>query len=176
MKNIVLCGMMGVGKTSVGRKIAELTRRCFYDTDDLIVNKHGKIGDIFEYYGENYFRNIETQIISEIAQRQQLVISTGGGAVLRSENVKILKDNGCILVHLSATVETIFNRVLPESGVRPLLANRSKESMRNRINTLLNERAVIYEHVADYVVSTDGKSVEEVAKEIIKITDLKELD
>ncbi len=75
--NIVLCGMMGVGKTSVGIKIAELTRRRWFDTDVVITDRYGKISDIFEYYGEPHFRELETQIVSELTDKDELVISTG---------------------------------------------------------------------------------------------------
>ncbi len=67
--NIVLCGMMGVGKTSVGIKIAELTQRRWFDTDVVITDRHGRISDIFEYYGESHFRALETQIVAELADK-----------------------------------------------------------------------------------------------------------
>lgn len=165
--NIILCGMMGVGKTSVGIKIAELTGRCWYDTDDLIVVKHGKIMDIFEFYGEEYFRNLETQTIKEISKEDNLVVSTGGGAVLRKENVSILKKNSSKIVYLRANADTLMKRVSPEDNTRPLLAKNSEESMRNRLEQLLAARSDIYSRVADYVVDTDGKTIEEVANEIL---------
>ena len=84
--NLILCGMMGAGKTTIGIKIAEITGRRWYDTDELIVDKYGKIADIFEYYGEPHFRKLETEIVKELAQKDGLVISTGGGLVLKKEN------------------------------------------------------------------------------------------
>lgn len=165
--NIILCGMMGVGKTSVGIKIAELTGRCWYDTDDLIVVKHGKIMDIFEFYGEEYFRNLETQTIKEISKEDNLVVSTGGGAVLRKANVSILKKNSSKIVYLRANADTLMKRVSPEDNTRPLLAKNSEEGMRNRLEQLLAARSDIYSRVADYVVDTDGKTIEEVANEIL---------
>ena len=94
--NIVLCGMMGVGKSSVGIRIAEHTGRMWYDTDIVITDRHGRISDIFEYYGEPYFRSLETDIVRELADRDGLVISTGGGLVLKPENSELLKKNGRI--------------------------------------------------------------------------------
>ena len=73
--NLILCGMMGAGKTTIGIKIAELTGRRWYDTDGLIVDKYGKISDIFEYYGEAHFRKLETEIVKDLAKKDDLIIS-----------------------------------------------------------------------------------------------------
>ncbi len=165
--NLILCGMMGAGKTTIGIKIAELSGRRWYDTDELIVDKHGKISDIFEYYGEAHFRKLETEIVKEIAQMDGLVISTGGGLVLMKENNSLLQKNGKI-VFLRATLETLAKR-LKVDGNRPLLQT-STESIRDRLSKLLTERMPVYEHVADYIVDVDGKTPEQIAKEIIEIT------
>ena len=164
--NVILCGMMGAGKTTIGIKIAELTGRRWYDTDGLIVDKHGKISDIFEYYGEAHFRRLETEIVRELVQKDNLVISTGGGLVLKKENNALLQENGKI-VFLRATLETLAKR-LKVDGERPLLQT-STENIRDRLARLLKERAPVYEHVADYVVDVDGKTPEELAKEIVAI-------
>ena len=82
--NLVLCGMMGAGKTTIGVKIAELTGRKWYDTDGVISNRYGKISDIFEFYGETHFRKIETEIVKELSKLDNLIVSTGGGLVLKS--------------------------------------------------------------------------------------------
>ena len=164
--NVILCGMMGAGKTTIGIKIAELTGRRWYDTDGLIVDKHGKISDIFEYYGEAHFRRLETEIVRELVQKDDLVISTGGGLVLKKENNALLQENGKI-VFLRATLETLAKR-LKVDGERPLLQT-STENIRDRLARLLKERAPVYEHVADYVVDVDGKTPEEIAKEIVAI-------
>lgn len=164
--NVILCGMMGAGKTTIGIKIAELTGRRWYDTDGLIVDKHGKISDIFEYYGEAHFRRLETEIVRELVQKDDLVISTGGGLVLKKENNALLQENGKI-VFLRATLETLAKR-LKVDGERPLL-QASTENIRDRLARLLKERAPVYEHVADYVVDVDGKTPEKIAKEIVAI-------
>ena len=164
--NLILCGMMGAGKTTIGIKIAELTGRRWYDTDGVIVDRHGKIADIFEYYGEAHFRKLETEIVKELSQKDNLVISTGGGLVLKSENNTLLKENGKI-VFLRAALETLAER-LHVDGTRPLLQT-STESIRDRLAKLMKERMPIYEQVADYVVDVDGKTVEEIAKEIITL-------
>ena len=117
--NIILCGMMGAGKTTIGVKIAELTGRRWYDTDQMIVDRYGNISDIFEYYGEEYFRRLESDIVKELAKEDNLIISTGGGLVLKRENNELLQANGKI-VFLRAALETLIKR-LKVSDDRPLL-------------------------------------------------------
>ena len=165
--NLILCGMMGSGKTTVGVKLAELTGRDLYDTDGMIVAKYGKISIIFERYGEAHFRNLETEIARELSEKDGLVISTGGGLVLKAENNELLQRNGKI-IFLRAALETLVNR-LNADGERPLL-NGEAESLQERIQRLVNERTPIYERVADYVVDVDEKSPETIAREIIEIT------
>ncbi len=165
--NLILCGMMGAGKTTIGVKIAELTGKRWYDTDGLIVDKHGKISDIFEYYGEAHFRKLETEIVKELAQKDDLVISTGGGLVLKKENNELLQKNGKI-IFLRASLETLAKR-LKVDGERPLL-QASTENIRDRLSRLLKERSPVYEHVADYIVDVDGKTPERIAEEVVELT------
>lgn len=162
--NVVLCGMMGAGKTTIGIKIAELTGKRWYDTDGIISDRHGKISDIFEYYGEAHFRKLETEVVKELAPQDELVISTGGGLVLKPENNTLLKANGKI-IFLRASLETLIKR-LHVDDTRPLL-HKSADSLRDRLTTLIHQRAPVYEHVADLVVDVDGKTPETIAKEII---------
>ncbi|MBR2375989.1 MAG: shikimate kinase [Clostridia bacterium] len=166
--NLILCGMMGAGKTTIGIKIAEITGRRWYDTDGLIVDKHGKISDIFEYYGEAHFRKLETEIVKELVKQDGLVVSTGGGLVLKTENNALLQENGKI-VFLRATLDTLSKR-LKVDGERPLLQT-STENIRQRLERLLRERTPVYEHVADYIVDVDGKTPETIAKEIVALTE-----
>lgn len=166
--NIVLCGMMGAGKTTIGIKIAELTGRRWYDTDGVIVDRYGKISDIFEFYGEAHFRKLETEIVKELAPLDNLVISTGGGLVLKKENNEVLQQKGKI-VFLRAGFETLAHR-LKVDGTRPLLQT-STESIRDRLQRLLTERTPVYEHVADYIVDVDGKTPEALAEEIVALVD-----
>lgn len=161
--NIILCGMMGVGKSSAGIRVAELTRRKWVDTDELIENRHGRISDIFEYYGEAHFRSLETDLVRELAKADELVISTGGGLVLKPENSELLKANGKVFF-LRASFETLLVRVRADE-TRPLLKDTGKTA--ERLKELLAERTPVYEHVADFIVDTDGKSVEDVAREIV---------
>lgn len=165
--NLVLCGMMGAGKTTIGIKIAELTGRRWYDTDGLIVDKYGKISDIFEYYGEAHFRKLETEIVKDLAKKDNLVISTGGGLVLKSENNAVLQEKGKI-IFLRASLETLAKR-LHVDGTRPLLQT-SAENLQDRLARLMKERMPVYEHVSDYVVDVDGKTPEQIAREIVALT------
>ena len=165
--NLVLCGMMGAGKTTIGIKIAELTGRRWYDSDGLIVDKYGKISDIFEYYGEAHFRKLETEIVKDLAKKDNLVISTGGGLVLKSENNAVLQENGKI-IFLRASLETLAKR-LHVDGTRPLLQT-SAENLQDRLARLMKERMPVYEHVSDYVVDVDGKTPEQIAREIVALT------
>ena len=168
--NLVLCGMMGAGKTTVGVKIAELTGRRWYDTDGVITDKYGKIADIFEFYGEAHFRKIETEVVKQLSQQDGLVISTGGGLVLKSENNSLLKEKGKI-IFLRAGLDTLVARLNGDTS-RPLLQS-TEQNVRARLQKLLDERAPVYELVADFTVDVDGKTPDEIAKEILLITQQK---
>ncbi len=163
--NIVLCGMMGAGKTSVGIKIAELSHRRWVDTDEVIVNRYGNISNIFERYGEAHFRALETETVRELSTQEGLVVSTGGGLVLKTENCALLKEKGKIFF-LRASLETLENRVRDDES-RPLL--KEKDKLREKLSNLLKERTPVYERVANAIVDTDGKSVEQVAREILAL-------
>ncbi len=162
--NIVLCGMMGAGKTTVGILISDLTGMRWYDTDDLIIDKYGKIADIFEYHGEERFRAIETEIVHRVAKEDNCVISTGGGCVLRPENSAAFKEGGGKIVFLKVDIKVLFERTGHTGDERPLLKNTTFEKMK----ALLDVRTPIYESCADYTVDTNGKSAKEVAIEIIR--------
>ncbi len=162
--NIVLCGMMGVGKTTVGLALAKHTAREWLDTDTLIEERHGKISELFANYGEAYFRALETQTVSSLLGKDNLVLSVGGGLVLREENVELLKKCGKI-VYLRAQKQTLVHRLLLDT-TRPLL--QGKDSLEERIETLLQARASTYERVADCTVDVDDKTPEQIAIEIVE--------
>lgn len=164
--NVILCGMMGAGKTSIGVKIAELTGMRWYDTDQMIMDKYGKISDLFEYYGEEHFRRLETDIVKYLAKMDNLVISSGGGLVLIPKNCETLKANGKI-VFLRAKPETLVKRLQIYED-KPLLQANSG-MVAKRLKALMTARTPVYEHVADYIVDVDDKSTEETAKEIVRL-------
>lgn len=156
--------MMGCGKSTVGKCLAKQTGLVHVDTDELIVERYGKITDIFAKYGEEYFRTLETQTVRDLSEQDGLVISTGGGLVLRTDNVSLLKGKGKI-VCLRAKVDTLEARLQADTQ-RPLL--KSAEPLRERLGNMLKVRAPIYENVADFAVDVDGQTPEEIAAEIIK--------
>ena len=143
-QNIVLIGMPGSGKSTIGKELAEKLGRCFIDTDDIITEKHGVIGDIFASKGEEYFRDIETQAVKETAKKSGIVIATGGGAILRTENVTALKQNG-VIFFLNRPLEDI----VPTSD-RPLSSDA--ESLRKRFE----ERYPVYKATGDFEIAING--------------------
>ena len=159
--NIILCGMMGCGKTTVGKLLA--SDRTWLDTDTLIEEKYGKIPDIFAKHGEAHFRALERALVRELCERDGLVLSTGGGLVLDSENVKLLKTKG-LIVFLQAEKQTLFARLQADTS-RPLL---QAGSLSQRLDELLIARTPLYLQAADVVVNVDKKSPQEIVEEIIK--------
>lgn len=168
MKNIVLVGFMGTGKTAVGKRIAQRLGRHFVDTDTEIERVTGKtIPQIFTQYGEIRFRSEERLIIQKLSCREGLVIATGGGVVLNPDNVADLKRNG-IIICLCARPEIIEQRVKGKKN-RPLLPK--KEDLRQRIKEMLAKREPFYA-VADFTLETDNKSLDEVINQIISYLNL----
>lgn len=163
-----LCGMMGVGKTTVGIELAKKTSLLWFDTDKVIEDKYGKISDIFAKSGEDFFRDLETETVKNLCQQNGCILSLGGGLVLRKENVDTLKKVGKI-VYLRAKKETLVQR-LRFDNTRPLLQG---EDIETRVQKLIRQRATIYENVADYVIDVDNKTVQEIANEILALTDIK---
>jgi len=151
--NIVLTGFMGTGKSTIGKLLAEELKKDFIDTDLFIERRYGKsIPQIFEEEGEERFRELEVNVIKEIAKRKNAVISCGGGVVLNPVNVERLRKKGRIVL-LTASLEDIMKRI-SEDRKRPLLR-------KYKIETLLKLREPIYFSVADFIVNTTDVSVEE---------------
>jgi len=162
MKNIVLTGFMGTGKTAVGRELSRLLSMKLVDVDtEIEKSRQMTINEIFKQFGELRFREIETEMIRKLSERKDVIISTGGGAVLRQENVDVLREQG-IIVCLMATPETILKRT-SHSSHRPLL---QVEDPFGKIKELLDFRRPFYEK-ADIMIDTDGKTPREIAEEII---------
>ena len=164
-KHIILIGFMGTGKSTVSRKISEISGMPETDTDSMIVKKAGKeISAIFDDEGEEAFRRMETDILDELGTLDRSVVSCGGGTVLRDINVRKLRQIGKIIL-LSASAQTVLERVKNDDS-RPLL--RGRKSVEG-IQELMDARLPKYETAADVVVSTDGKTPEQIAREIIKL-------
>jgi len=151
--NIVLTGMPGSGKSTIGKKIAAMTGREFYDTDELISENVGmSISDMFKKYGEEYFRDREAEAVSELALKSGIVIATGGGAILRKENTDNLKMNGQI-VFLDRAPELII-----PTADRPTAFDRQQLCRRYK------ERYPIYRASADMIIENNGTAKEAIQK------------
>ncbi len=160
-KNIILTGFMGVGKTSIGTRLARDLGYTFVDTDELIeADQKTTITEIFAQKGEPYFRDVETRIIQTVLENGNQVVSTGGGAVIRDENREVFKEAG-LVVCLTARPEVIYERIKHETH-RPLL--KVPDPMA-RIRDLLESRATFYGQ-ADLIIDTSEKSVDEAVREI----------
>lgn len=164
MLNIVLLGFMGTGKTSVGQRISEKLQMSMVDTDTIVETDNQMIiGKIFDRYGEDYFRNLENAAVRKASKYTNHVISTGGGVVLRTENLNLLQENG-LLFCLKATPEEIFERIKDDSH-RPLLKGPNPP---NKIRQLLQTRQVQYQRI-EHQIETTNSSIEEVTNQIIGI-------
>ena len=153
--NIVLVGMPGSGKSTTGKALSKKTGREFIDTDEMIVQSHGVISDVFAEKGEAFFREVESEKVKEASQKSGIIIATGGGAVLRAENVKALRQNG-VLFFLNRPLEDIM-----PTDDRPL--SKDREALERRFN----ERYGIYKSSADYEIHIDG-SIENAVSRIME--------
>ena len=163
MHNIFLIGFMGVGKSTIAKILAKELQAELIEMDETIEAEAGMtINEIFATYGEMHFRDLESALIQKISEKGGVVVSCGGGAVLRRENVDLMKQSGKI-VFLSATPESIYERV-KNSTHRPLLnGNMNVEYIRE----LMERRRQLYEEAADVVIVTDRKWKSQIVREIL---------
>ena len=162
---IILIGFMGVGKTSVGKQLARKLNFNFIDTDyeiERLTNK--SIPDIFEQYGENYFRKLENSILEKFVKNEDIVMATGGGIITTKENYNILKNEEKV-IFLDGSVETIINHVQSERNQRPLL--KESENLSKKIEELLSIRYEKYIEVSDILIDINGKNIDEVISQIL---------
>lgn len=158
--NIVLIGFMGCGKTTIAMELSKAKDMFFLDTDILIERKLSlPVNIIFDYYGQRYFRIIEKEVISEISEYDNCVISVGGGAFIDSKNIETLKDAG-IVIFLKTNLENIMNNIAGK--VRPLLKGKGLPYIFE-----LYESRMPYYKKADLEICVDGLTSTEVVKEII---------
>ncbi|MDA8171295.1 MAG: shikimate kinase [Nitrospiraceae bacterium] len=161
-QNIVLTGFMGTGKSSVARELAHLLGRGVIDLDTEIEKNAGmSIASIFAAFGEPRFRELETDAARQAAEKRAAIISTGGGIVLKSENMEALRASGVIFC-LTASPETILKRT-SVNRERPLL---QVPDPLGKITELLNARGPYYRGSCDYMIDTEGKTPKEIAQEI----------
>ncbi len=160
--NIMLIGFMGVGKTTISRGLSKKFNIPEIDMDAEIVKRENmEITEIFDKYGEEYFRKKETECLIDIQKRKGRIVSCGGGVVVKDENVGYMKDGGVILL-LTATPMTVYERVKDDTR-RPILNGNMNVEF---IEKLMNKRKNRYLEVADIIVETDNKSVGEIISEI----------
>ena len=161
--SLILVGMMGAGKTTVGRLLARRLKRDFLDADEEIERRCGvRIPVIFDIEGESGFRARETQVIAELCALDNLVLATGGGAVLAEENRRRLAMRGTV-VYLHARPAHLWLRVRHDRN-RPLLATADPQK---RLEELYAERDPLYREVADLVIDTGKQSVQTLAKDLL---------
>ena len=163
INNIVLIGPMGSGKTTVGRRLAEVLQNDFYDADHEIINKTGvSIDHIFDIEGEEGFRERESSILEDLCVKPNIVLATGGGAIILKKNRELIKKMGSV-IYLSSSVDQILRRT-SKSKTRPLLEN--SPNRRKTILDIIEAREPLYQEVASIVINTNGKKLNEVIKEI----------
>lgn len=162
-RNLALYGMMGVGKTTVGRVVADRLGRRFADTDAEIVRWTGRpVPELFITLGEPGFRDLERQVVTELSRYHDLVLALGGGTVLSDDNVTNLLLTG-VLVELRTTPEVLLDRIRTEADGRPLLAG---DDLDDRLRTTYADREARYAEVADVTVDA-GRAVDAVVEDIL---------
>ena len=162
--NIFLIGFMGTGKTTIANCLSRKLDRKVVEMDQIIAERQGmSISDIFETYGEEYFRDLETNLLIEMQSRTNVVISCGGGVPMRERNVVEMKKNGRVVL-LTAKPETILERV-KDNHDRPLLEGNKTVPY---IAQLMEKRREKYEAAADIVIETDGKSELQICEELVQ--------
>lgn len=164
-KNIVLVGLSGSGKTTIGNLLKAIFESfSFVDTDEIIVNKENRtINEIFASDGETYFRKIEADTVKEVSKNENQIISTGGGVVLNENNIYELKKNG-IIFYLKTSPEVLVKRLLGDT-TRPLLKT---EDLQTKLQSMLEIRGILYEK-ADVIINNDNFLENEASKEIARI-------
>ena len=161
--NIVLVGYRGAGKSSVAKVLAERLTWPLISTDAEIVKKAGlSVPEIIQKRGWDYFRDVESQICQRLGKKDRTIIDTGGGVVLRKENVAALRERGRVF-WLTAEVPTIMERI-KHSKDRPSLTQ--KKSYVDEVEEVLKERLPLYKAACDHLIPTDNRTLEEIAEEI----------
>jgi shikimate kinase len=162
--NIVLIGYRGTGKSTVAKLLADKLGRVVVSTDaEIVTRAKQSIPEIVQQFGWEHFRDLESQVCAELAGRDGLIIDTGGGAILRPQNVQALKSTG-VLFWLTAQVQTIARRIGGDMQ-RPSLTGT--KSFIEEIAEVLRERQPKYQAAADHIIETDGRSLAEVADAIL---------
>ena len=164
-QHIVLVGMMGAGKSSVGRLLASRLDRALYDSDEMIEARTGStVREIWQEIGEPAYRKLETEVLAEaLASEHPCVVAAAGGVVLSTENRRRLVDSPAHVVWLVADVDLLIDRVR-SGGHRPLLDDDPEATLRQ----MFADREALYREVSDAIISVDGRSVHDVAQAVLR--------
>lgn len=162
--NISLIGMPCSGKTTISQELKNILNGYYFiDTDNIIVEKeHKTINEIFAQNGETYFRNLETKVLKDILSKDNQIISTGGGIIIRNENINLLKEKSFV-IYLKTNINTLIERA-KQNNERPLL---NDNNISQKLKKLLSERENQY-NKAHITIITDNKSINETAQEIME--------
>lgn len=169
MRKIILIGYMASGKTTIGKLVAEKIEFSHVDLDNFIEEESQlSIENIFEERGEIYFRKIEHVLFKKLFEsKDSLIISTGGGTPCYADNHLFLNGEGVVSIYLQASIDLLYDRLLREKSKRPLIADKSNETLKEFIAKQLFERSYYYNQ-ATFKITIDGKTPEDLASEILK--------
>ena len=164
-KNIFIVGSMGSGKTSIGKILAKKNHLSFLDTDHEIIRSSGySIPDIFEKFGEEYFRELETKQLKKMYGMKNHVISTGGGIILQKQNIELIKDLG-IIIFLDISINSQIDRVKNRKN-RPLI---NDNNLKDNLLSLKKIRDPIYKKISNYIIDVSEKERGQIVTEIQEI-------
>ena len=165
INNIILVGPMGSGKTTIGRRLSESLNLDFFDSDHEIIDTTGvSIDHIFDVEGEKGFRTRESDVLKKLCNMPNIVLATGGGAVILEENRELIKKASSV-IYLLSSVDQILRRTA-QSKTRPIL--EKSNNRRKTITGILEARDSLYKEVASHIINTNGKKLNEVIDEIIE--------
>ena len=167
--NLVLIGYRGSGKSTVGRKLASRLKMKFVDIDDLIEDHQGvPISDIVKSHGWGHFRKLERSAIEEITKEDRIIIAPGGGAVLDSDNVNALRENGLIL-WLKADKQTLLKRLHQDPGTNTRRPTLTGKGTSEELKEVMSVREPIYERVSEIQIDTSTLDVETVVEKVLTV-------
>ena len=159
-KKIALIGMMGSGKSTISKELAKKLNYALCDTDEIFEKKYNSsIADFFKVFKEEEFRKKETEILKELLQKENIVISTGGGIILKKENRDLLFQDDVLTIYLETSPEAIYNRIKNDKTRPLLLVENPKEEIKK-----ISKNREKYYNLAKIKINTDNKSIEEILK------------
>ena len=167
--NIILIGYRGSGKSTVGSRLAARLKMTFVDTDDLIEERQGvPISDIVKFHGWGHFRKLERNTIEEISKGNDLIIAPGGGAVLDTDNVNVLRRNG-IVIWLKADRATLLKRIKRDPGTNTRRPGLTGKGTSGELKEVMSLREPVYERASEVQIDTTGMDVETVVENILTV-------